>query len=123
MPISTEEHRRSSGDPGPTAYVSTGRLPPPDSVRAWVTAAYERYRSDRAGECSRVYPALGRVPADLFGVCVADTAGALYAAGDAQREPTIMSVSKPFVFALVCAAVGAEELRDWVGVDATGLPF
>ncbi|HEY8521324.1 MAG TPA: glutaminase A [Gammaproteobacteria bacterium] len=105
------------------AYVSTGRLPPPEAVRAWVTAAYERYRSDRAGECSRVYPALGRVPADLFGICVADTEGALYAAGDAQRKFTIMSVSKPFVFALVCAAVGADEVRDRVGVNATGRPF
>ncbi|HEX6999571.1 MAG TPA: glutaminase A [Gammaproteobacteria bacterium] len=110
-------------DAGAAAYVSTGRLPPPDTVRTWVTAAHERYRSDRTGECSRVYPALARVPADLFGVCVADTAGALYAAGDAQHEFTIMSVSKAFAFALVCAAIGAEELRDRVGVNATGRPF
>src|SRR5690606_31887277 len=44
-------------------------------------------------------------------------------AGDAAREFAIMSVSKPFVLALVCAAIGAEEVRDRVGVDATGRPF
>ena len=34
-----------------------------------------------------------------------------------------MSVSKPFVFALVCQALGAEEAREKLGVNATGLPF
>src|SRR5262245_66308382 len=34
-----------------------------------------------------------------------------------------MSVSKPFVFALVCQFLGAEEIRHKVGVNATGLPF
>ena len=36
---------------------------------------------------------------------------------------TIMSVSKPFVFALVCQALGAEEARQRIGVNSTGLPF
>ena len=34
-----------------------------------------------------------------------------------------MSVSKPFVFALVCQAIGAGEARTKLGVNATGLPF
>ena len=34
-----------------------------------------------------------------------------------------MSVSKPFVFALVCDAVGAETAREKLGVNATGRPF
>jgi glutaminase len=34
-----------------------------------------------------------------------------------------MSVAKPFVFALVCAAIGPEDVRSRIGVDATGLPF
>ena len=34
-----------------------------------------------------------------------------------------MSVSKPFVFALVCEAIGPEEARDKLGANATGLPF
>ena len=34
-----------------------------------------------------------------------------------------MSVSKPFVFALVCQIVGAEEARRRLGANATGLPF
>ena len=34
-----------------------------------------------------------------------------------------MSVSKPFVFALVCEALGAERARERLGVNGTGLPF
>jgi glutaminase len=34
-----------------------------------------------------------------------------------------MSVSKPFVFALVCEALGPEEVREKVGVNATGMVF
>ena len=34
-----------------------------------------------------------------------------------------MSVSKPFVFALVCGLVGAHEARIRLGVNSTGLPF
>jgi glutaminase len=34
-----------------------------------------------------------------------------------------MSVAKPFVFALVCEALGAEEARERIGVNATGLAF
>jgi glutaminase len=44
-------------------------------------------------------------------------------AGDTQYEFTIMSVSKPFVFALVCQAIGSEEARERLGVNATGLAF
>ena len=34
-----------------------------------------------------------------------------------------MSVSKPFVFALLCEALGPVETRRRLGVNATGLPF
>jgi glutaminase len=70
-----------------------------------------------------VYPALARVPADLFGICIVATSGDVYAAGDAEREFTIMSVAKPFIFALVCQALGPDEVRAKVGVNATGRPF
>jgi glutaminase len=63
------------------------------------------------------------VPSDLFGVCVVGTSGHVYAVGDAEHEFTIMSVSKPFVFALVCEAIGHEEARRRLGVNATGLAF
>ena len=103
--------------------VSTGHLPPPERVRALVEAAYERYRSNDEGRNADQYPALARVPRELFGLCVVGTSGAVYSAGDAAVPFTIMSVSKPFVFALVCQAIGAEQARQKLGVNSTGLPF
>jgi glutaminase len=104
-------------------YVSTGHLPTPERVTALVREAYERYKSNTEGANSQVYPALARVPSSLFGVCLAGTSGNVYSAGDADYEFTIMSVSKPFVFALVCEALGAEQARQKLGVNSTGLPF
>ena len=104
-------------------YVSTGHLPSPEQVRRSVDEAYERYQTVPGGEVSRVYPALARVPAGLFGICAVGTSGSVYAVGDAGHGFAIMSVAKPFVFALVCQALGPEELRRRIGVNATGLAF
>ena len=113
---------RAAGSTKPSPpYVSTGHLPPPEQVRALVAEAHERFKSNTEGENSQVYPALARVPSDLFGICVVGTNGNVYAVGDAEYEFTIMSVSKPFVFALVCQALGAEQAREKLGVNATGL--
>jgi glutaminase len=104
-------------------FVSTGCLPTAERVQALVIDAYERYRSNDDGTVSPVYPALARVPRDLFGVAIVSASGSVYAAGDAEHEFAIMSVSKPFLFALVCQALGPGEVRDKLGVNATGLPF
>ena len=104
-------------------YVSTGHLPSPETVAALVKAAHERFRHNTDGTVSNVYPALARVPPDLFGLCLVGTNGAMHAAGDWDVSFTIMSVSKPFVFALVCDALGPDAVRQRIGVNATGLPF
>ena len=105
------------------AYVSTGSLPTAELVQALVAEAYERYRSSSDGANSDVYPALARVSPELFGICVAGASGAVFSIGDADVEFSIMSVAKPFVFALVCQALGPEGVRKRVGVNATGLAF
>src|SRR5262249_17430214 len=107
----------------PDSYVSTGQLPPADRVKGLVAEAHKRFQSNDDGQNSQVYPALARVPGHLFGICVVGTEGNVYTAGDADFEFTIMSVSKPFIFALVCEILGPEEVREKVGVNPTGLAF
>lgn len=104
-------------------YVSTGHLPSPDVVSSLVTEVHQRYRSNTEGQNSQVYPALARVPSTLFGVCIVGNTGNVYSAGDADHEFSIMSVSKPFLFALICQRIGADEARLKLGVNATGLAF
>lgn len=104
-------------------YVSTGQLPPAPDVSRLIESAHARYRDNREGACSQVYPALAEVPPDLFGVCIVDTSGQVHAAGAVDHDFTIMSISKPFVFALVCEEIGPTRARESLGVNATGLPF
>jgi glutaminase len=104
-------------------YVSTGHLPSARQAQAAVDEAYRLYRAETGGETSKVYPALARVPGHLFGICLAGVRGHMYRAGDSGHEFTIMSVAKPFVFALVCEIFGAERVRRELGVNATGLAF
>lgn len=106
-----------------TEAVSTGRLPTPETVRTLVAEAYELFKPNQEGIVADYIPALAKVPADLFGICVVGVTGTIYTAGDADHEFSIQSVSKPFVFALVCQAIGAEAAREKIGVNSTGLPF
>jgi glutaminase len=109
-------------NPG-TSYISTGRLPSGEAVKRLVMEAHERFRSVNQGQVSQVYPALARVPGDLFGICVVGTDGSVFQVGDAEHAFTVMSVSKPFVFALVCNLIGATGARERLGVNATGHAF
>jgi glutaminase len=104
-------------------YISTGHLPSPEQVRQLVAEAHARFKSNTDGQNSQVYPALARVPSDLFGICVVGTSGNIYAAGEIEHEFSIMSVSKPFLFALICQMIGAEKAREKLGANATGFAF
>jgi glutaminase len=104
-------------------YVSTGNLPPAEEVSELVAEAHRRFKSNTDGMNSKVYPALERVPADLFGICVVGVGGRVFEIGEADHPFSIMSVSKPFLFAMVAEALGVEEVRRKVGANATGYPF
>ncbi|MBS0558544.1 MAG: glutaminase A [Proteobacteria bacterium] len=103
--------------------VSTGRLPAADAVAALVREGHERYRGVRDGAVADYIPALAAADPAWFGVALCGVDGGLFAAGDADRVFSIQSISKPFVFALVCQALGGGRARDSIGVNATGLPF
>ena len=51
-------------------YVSTGHLPPPRQVQAAVDESYGEVPLRDQRENSQTYPALARVPGDLFGIWV-----------------------------------------------------
>lgn len=103
--------------------VSTGELPSLDEVRAIVTQAYERYRTNTDGTVAGYIPVLAQASPDWFGICVVGARGRSVEIGDVATRFSIQSVSKPFVFALVCEAVGYPEARRRLGVNSTGFPF
>jgi glutaminase len=103
--------------------ISTGRLPGPELVQPLLTEAHRRFRSCTDGRNADYIPALAQVPSELFGICLTGVSGGCYRVGDTERPFTIQSISKPFVFGLVCQAIGEEEARLRLGVNSTGLPF
>ncbi|MCK8787382.1 glutaminase A [Roseomonas sp. NAR14] len=105
------------------AQVSTGHLPADPDVDALVLEAWERYRGVGDGKVADYIPALARVSPDLFGICLVGVNGVVHAAGEVDHPFSIQSISKPFVFALVCQALGGGRARESIGVNATGLPF
>jgi len=111
----------STGPHGP--IVSTGQLPGPGHIQAVLEAAHAACRDLDEGTVADYIPALASAPPDAFGACIAGAAGGLFEVGDTTTEFSIQSVSKPFVYALVCHAIGADAAREKLGVNSTGLPF
>jgi glutaminase len=103
--------------------VSTGELPRPDEVRAVVTEAYERYRTNGDGAVADYIPVLAHASPEWFGISEVGAKGRSFEIGDVETAFSIQSVSKPFTFALVCEAIGYGEARDRLGVNSTGFPF
>ncbi len=106
-----------------TDAINTGHLPSPELVSGLVNEAYDRFKITDKGTVADYIPALAAVPRDLFGICVVGTNGAIHGIGDTSYEFSIQSVSKPFVFALICQAIGEDEAREKLGANNTGLPF
>ena len=105
------------------SLVSTGELPRPEQVEDLVTEAYERYRSNLDGAVADYIPVLANASPELFGISVVGVRGRYVDIGDADTRFSIQSVSKPFVFALVCDMIGYEAARLRLGVNSTGFPF
>lgn len=102
---------------------ATGALPGWDQVDVLVDDAYRFALRGTGGEVADYIPALARVDPDLFGVAVAEVDGGLHAVGDVDVAFSVQSISKAFVYALVCQHLGHEQVMARIGVNNTGLAF
>lgn len=103
--------------------VSTGRLPGWEEVESLTASAYERYRGLGDGEVADYIPILAGSDPSLFGLSVSEVNGSVHDVGEADHTFSIQSVSKAFVYALVCEEYGHAVVKERVGVNNTGLPF
>ena len=86
------------------------------------THALHAHNTD--GEVSQVYPrARPRRPRAVRAQHRAGPAATSTKWATRRHPFTIMSVSKPFLLALVCQAIGWEAVRSRVGANATGMAF
>jgi glutaminase len=103
--------------------VSTGALPRWERVEELIAAAHRRYAAQADGVIADYIPVLAEADPAWFGIAVAEADGAVHVTGDAGVEFSVQSISKAFVYALVCEARGHAFVRDRVGVNNTGLAF
>ncbi|WP_036955597.1 glutaminase A [Luteimicrobium xylanilyticum] len=103
--------------------VSTGSLPGWHRVEELVRKAHARNLAHDEGVVASYIPVLAHADPERFGLCVAEADGPVHAVGDSDLEFSVQSISKAFVFALVCQAWGREVVSDRVGVNNTGLAF
>jgi glutaminase len=105
------------------SWISTGHLPGAAVVSDLVEQAHRRFQAVREGAVASYIPALAAADPELFAIAVASTGGQVFEAGEAGAAFSIQSLSKPFLYALICEAIGEREARDKLGVNSTGLPF
>ncbi|MET1051716.1 MAG: glutaminase A [Mycetocola sp.] len=103
--------------------VTTGAVPGAQHIDEILEAAYEHTAKNTDGEVPDYIPALADADPDAFGLCVVDVEGGLHEVGDTRTLFSIQSISKAFVYALVCERVGHEKVLDVIGVNSTGLAF
>lgn len=108
---------------GVAQSVSTGALPAWSEVESLVQEAHRRYRSSTEGVVADYIPVLAQADPDWFAVSVAETNGSVHSAGDSEIEFSIQSISKAFVYALVCEEFGHDIVAERIGVNNTGLAF
>ena len=109
--------------PANSDWVSTGHLPTQSVVQQLVDGAHQRFAGVGDGEVADYIPALADANPDHFGICIAASDGQLVAAGQSEQPFSIQSISKPFLFALICQAIGEDAAKQKLGVNSTGLPF
>lgn len=109
--------------PADTPFVSTGALPDGRRIDELLAEARQRFAPDGTGVVADYIPALAGADPGLFGLSVAEVTGARHTEGDAGVEFSVQSISKAFVFALVCQDLGHRRAAELIGVNNTGLPF
>lgn len=75
------------------------------------------------GTVATYIPELSYADPGHFGLAMCTLDGHVYAAGDADVEFSIQSVSKPFVYALAIDDLGLDEVMRRVGVEPSGEAF
>lgn len=96
---------------------------PRHEVQTLVDTVYEKIRPLSDGEVATYIPELGKANPDDFGVSLVTADGRVFEAGDCDREFTIQSISKPFMFGMALEECGREAVFERVDVEPSGDAF
>ena len=92
-------------------------------VRAVVTEAYEKFKTDLNGKNADYIPYLAHVDSKLFGIAIVTTDNQVFTLGDVNYSFSIQSISKVFTLALAMEQLGPNKVFEKIGSEPTGRPF
>ncbi|WP_423058330.1 glutaminase A [Brevibacterium linens] len=101
----------------------TGSLPTDTAIGQTLTDVHLRYSDLDDGEVADYIPILAEADPAWFGLSLVEATGDVHEAGDSAIGFSIQSISKAFVFALVCHARSHEYVHERIGVNNTGLAY
>lgn len=85
--------------------------------------AYALYQNNQAGQEANYIPQLAKASPNNFAIVLVTTQGAIYQAGDINKSFPIESIAKIFIASYVMHLLGAQELLQKIGANATGMRF
>ena len=94
-----------------------------ENITAAVNEAYNKYKDVKEGANADYIPALAEVNPNIFGIAVVTVDGTVIEVGDINDMVSMQSIEKVFAMAMVIDDLGADALKEKVGVDATGMKF
>src|SRR5438445_820036 len=113
-----------AGEPAPfTAPFRTQMSPATLPLQRYLDALHDKHQALDEGTVAAYIPQLAKADPDWFGICIVTTDGYAYAVGEADRQFTLQSISKPAVYAAALADRGREAVLRKVGVEPSGEAF
>ncbi len=86
-------------------------------------ALHKKYSSLKAGELASYIPELLNVDPELFSLAITTVDGKSFVAGNIDKEFSLQSTSKPFVYGMALMDHGREYVHKRVGVEPSGEAF
>ena len=104
-----------------------GQTKPPalnkENIEKALNEALAKFKDVSEGKNADYIPELAKVDSKIFGIALVTMDGKVYSVGDLESKVSIQSISKVFTMARDIEELGAQEIKDKIGVDATGLRF
>lgn len=94
-----------------------------ETIQTALENAYLKHKDNQSGKNADYIKALADVDPRLFGITVVTADGRVFDIGDTDSKFSIQSISKVFTFAKIMQENGPAEVKQKIGVNATGLPF
>ena len=94
-----------------------------EQIEKILNEQYKLHLHCNQGNTANYIPELAKADSNDFAISIVTTEGKIYKIGNYDKQFTLQSVSKPFVYGLALETYGREVILSKVGVEPTGDAF